>query len=278
MENHVEGKSIIITGAGSGFGALISQKAAQMGAKITCADINAESAEAVAKGICDDGGVAQAVTADVTDPEAMRAVAKAAIDAFGSIDVMINNAGVMPLAFISDHKEALPKWHQCIDINFKGVVNGTTAVYDQMMMQGRGQVINLSSIYGNHPVIGSAVYGATKAAVNFFSESLRVEAKGKIKVTTVKPTAVIATGLAAGVVNPMAAAGSVGHNIEEFGAVISAYIEGKSPAEVHDPNNMSYQIMDPEHIADSIIYTINQPWGVSIGDITIRASGDHYIL
>lgn len=278
LKNHVDGKSIIITGAGGGFGALVSQKAAEMGAKIICADINAESAEAVAKCICDNGGTALAVTADVTNPEQMRGVAKAAVNAFGGIDVMINNAGVMPLAFMSDHKEALPKWHQCIDINFKGVVNGTAAVYDQMMAQGRGHVINLSSIYGNHPVVGSAVYGATKAAVNFFSESLRVEARGNIKVTIVKPTAVMATGLAAGVVNPMAAAGSVGHNIEEFGAVIGAYIEGKSPAEVHDPDNMAYQIMDAEHIADSIIYVINQPWGVSIGDITIRASGDHYIL
>ena len=278
MKNHMEDKTIIVTGAGGGFGSLVSQKAAQMGAKIVCMDINSDSSETVAKGIRESGGQAQAVTADVTDAAQMRDVVEAAMDAFGSIDVMINNAGVMPLAFMSDHHEALEKWHQCIDINFKGVVNGTTAVYDQMMAQGRGHIINLSSIYGNHPVIGSAVYGATKAAVNFFSESLRVEARGNIKVTIVKPTAVMATGLAAGVVNPMAAGGSVGHNIEEFGAVIGAYIEGNSPAEVHDPNSMAYQIMDPEHIADSIIYAINQPWGVSIGDITIRASGDHYIL
>ena len=278
LKNHIEGKSIIITGAGGGFGALVSQKAAAMGAKVSCADINAEAAEAIAASIYAAGGEAQAVAADVTDASQMRGVAKAAIDAFGSIDVMINNAGVMPLSYISDHEVALSKWHQCIDINFKGVVNGTAAVYDQMMTQGCGHVINLSSIYGNHPMVGSAVYGATKAAVNYFSESLRVEARGKIKVTIVKPTAVLATGLSAGVINPEAAGGSVGHNIEEFGTLIQSFIAGESPAQAHDPDDIGYQIMDPEHISDSIIYTINQPWGVSIGDITIRAAGDHYIL
>jgi NADP-dependent 3-hydroxy acid dehydrogenase YdfG len=278
LKNHVEGKSIIITGAGGGFGALVSQKAAAMGAKVSCVDINGEAAESIVASICAAGGEAQAVTADVIDALQMRGVAKAAVDAFGSIDVMINNAGVMPLSYISDHEVALPKWHQCIDINFKGVVNGTAAVYDQMMAQGCGHVINLSSIYGNHPMVGSAVYGATKAAVNYFSESLRVEARGKIKVTIVKPTAVLATGLSAGVLNPAAAGGSVGHNIEEFGALIQAFVAGDSPASAHDPGDIGYQIMDPEHIADSIIYTINQPWGVSIGDITIRAAGDHYIL
>jgi NADP-dependent 3-hydroxy acid dehydrogenase YdfG len=278
LNNHVAGKSIIITGAGGGFGTLVSQKAAAMGAKITCADINAEAAETVAASIRAAGGAAQAIAADVTDAEQMRGVAKAATDAFGSIDVMINNAGVMPLAYISDHEVALPKWHQCIDINFKGVVNGTAAVYDQMMAQGRGQVINISSIYGNHPMVGSAVYGATKAAVNYFSESLRVETRGKIKVTIVKPTAVLSTGLGAGVINPAAAGGSVGHNIEEFGTLIQSFIQGDSPPQAHDPENIDYQMMDPEHIAESIIYAINQPWGVSIGDITIRASGDHYIL
>ncbi|MEH6567453.1 MAG: SDR family oxidoreductase [Halioglobus sp.] len=278
MKNHVEGKSIIITGAGGGFGALVSQKAAALGAKITCADIDVGAAEAVAASIRAAGGEAQSVAADVVDAQQMSAVAKSATDAFGSIDVLINNAGVMPLSYVSDHEVALPKWHQCIDINFKGVVNGTAAVYDQMMAQGCGHVINISSIYGNHPMVGSAVYGATKAAVNYFSESLRVETRGKIKVTIVKPTAVLGTGLSAGVINPAAAGGSVGHNIAEFGTLIQAFMQGESPAEAHDPGSISYQIMDPEHIAESIIYTINQPWGVSIGDITIRAAGDHYIL
>jgi NADP-dependent 3-hydroxy acid dehydrogenase YdfG len=278
VKNYVEGKSIIITGAGGGFGGLVSQKAAAMGAKIICADINLAAAEVVVAAIHDAGGTAQAVAADVTDAAQMRELASVALAAFGSIDVMINNAGIMPLAFMSDHPVALDKWHQCIDINFKGVINGTVAVYDQMMVQGRGQIINISSIYGNHAVLGSAVYGATKAAVNYFSDSLRVDARGKIKVTVVKPTAVLNTGLGAGVINPAAAGGSVGHNMDEQGALLQSFIEGNSPDEAHDSGNIGYQIMDPEHIADSIIYAINQPWGVSIGDITIRASGDYYTV
>ncbi len=90
---------------------------------------------------------------------------------------MINNAGIMPLAFFSDHAEAHAAWLRCIDINIKGVLNGQVAAYDTMIEQGRGHIVNVSSIYGNFPVTGAAVYGATKAAVNFLSESLRVEAR-----------------------------------------------------------------------------------------------------
>ncbi|MFK7732848.1 MAG: SDR family oxidoreductase [Pseudomonadales bacterium] len=278
MNTHLQNKSIIITGAGGGFGGLVSQKAAALGANVTCADISLDAAEAVAAGIRDQGGQAQAVMADVTNEEHMHSLASKAVDAYGSIDVMINNAGVMPLAFISDHKDALQPWHHCIDVNFKGVVNGTVAVHDQMMRQGRGHVVNLSSIYGNHPVVGSAVYGATKAAVNYFSESLRVEARGKIKVTIVKPTAVLATGLAAGVVNPEACLGAVGQNIGEFGGLIQQYIEGNAAGAAVDHNDIEYAIMNAEPIADAIIHAIDQPWGVSIGDITVRASGDHYVI
>ncbi len=79
---------------------------------------------------------------------------------------MVNNAGAMPLAFFSDHGLAADAWERCIDINFEGLLNGITAVYDQMITQGRGQIVNISSIYGNFPNAGGAVYGATKAAVN----------------------------------------------------------------------------------------------------------------
>lgn len=278
MNSHLQNKSVIITGAGGGFGSLVSQKAAALGASVTCADISLEAAEVVAAGIREQGGQAQAVMADVTNEEHMHALAGYAVDAYGSIDVMINNAGVMPLAFISDHKDALQPWHQCIDVNFKGVVNGTVAVHDQMMQQGRGHVVNLSSIYGNHPVVGSAVYGATKAAVNYFSESLRAEARGKIKVTVVKPTAVLTTGLSAGVVNPEACFGAVGQNMGEFGGLIQQFIEGQIPAEAVDINGIECAIMNAEPIADAIIYAIDQPWGVSIGDVTVRASGDHYVI
>ncbi|MEO1043381.1 MAG: SDR family oxidoreductase [Pseudomonadota bacterium] len=277
-KNNVLGKSVIVTGAAAGFGRLIAEKASDMGAKLTCIDINQAVLEATVAEINRTGGQAQAVIADVTNLSEMKAAAGRAIEAFGRIDVMVNNAGVMPLGLYADHEMGAEKWSRCIDINIKGVLHGTIAVYDQMMAQGEGHVINLSSIYGNFPVFGSAVYGATKTAVNYLSESLRVETRGKIKVTIVKPTGVPGTELSGGVVNPAGAVGIVGQNAAAFLETLDAYREGQmAPAQL-DPENMDYCVLDPEHVADQIIYAINQPKGVSIGDITVRASGDHYIL
>ncbi len=278
MTSHLQGKSVVITGAGGGFGRLVSRKAAALGAKLTCCDIDLPAAEAVASAIRADGGTAQAVRADVTQIAELKALAQTATAAHGGIDVMINNAGIMPLAFFSDHDAALDAWNRCIDINIRGVMNGMVAVYDQMIAQGRGHIVNLSSIYGNFPVAGAAVYGASKAAVNFLSESLRVEARGKIKVTIVKPTGVPGTGLSAGIVNQAATVGILGQNAPEFGEMVSAMTDGIFPPERLDPANIDYASLAPEHIADAIIHAINQPWGVSIGDITIRAAGDHFIL
>lgn len=278
MGNHVKDKSIIVTGAAGGFGRLVSEKAAALGAKVTCADVDFAALEASVAAIRKAGGMAQAVRADVTKIAEMKAAAKAAVDAYGRIDVMLSNAGVMPLALYADHESALEKWHRCIDINIKGVLNGTVAVHDQMIAQGEGHVINVSSIYGNFPVYGAAVYGATKSAVNFLSESLRIEARGKIKVTIVKPTGVPGTGLGAGVVNPQGIVGIVGQNAGEYFEVLGQMREGRLDPARLDPNEIDYVALDPAFIADQIIHAINQPKGVSIGDITVRASGDHYIL
>ncbi len=278
MTNYVTGKSIIVTGAAGGFGKLVSEKAAALGGQILCADIDQAGAEAVAKAIREGGGVALGIQADVTKLADMRTLARTAIKAHGGIDVMVNNAGIMPLAFYADHEAAYAAWDRCIDINIKGVLNGTVAVYDQMIAQGRGHVVNLSSIYGNFPVTGAAVYGASKAAVNFLSESLRVEARGKIKVTIIKPTGVPSTGLSAGIINQEAAVGIVAQNLAAFGEMAASIADGSFPPERLDSANIDYASLAPEHIADAIIHAINQPWGVSIGDITIRAAGDHFIL
>jgi NADP-dependent 3-hydroxy acid dehydrogenase YdfG len=277
MTNHVSGKSIIITGAGGGFGKLTSQKAAALGARLTCADINGEAAEATAAGIRAAGGQAQGLAADVVKIEDMRAVAKAAVDAYGAIDVMVNNAGIMPLAFLADHARALEAWGRCIDINFKGVMNGTVAVYDQMAAQGRGHIINLSSIYGNQPSAGGAVYGATKAAVDFFSHALRQEARGQIKVTVIKPTGVGSTGLASTVVNGGGVVGLIGHNGEAFTDMISRMRAGTAPAEWADEDSIAYRSLSPGPIAEAILHVIDQPWGVAISDMTVRAAGDLYV-
>ena len=276
--DHVNGKVIIVTGGGGGFGRLISQQASERGARMVCADINGEAAEETAALVRSAGGEAIAVKADVTSADDMAALASKAVEAFGRIDVMINNAGIMPLAFFADHKEALGAWHRCIDINFRGVLNGMVAVHDQMLSQGRGHIINISSIYGNFPVVGAGVYGATKAAVNFLSESLRMESRGRIKVTIVKPTGVPGTGLGAGVVNPAAVVGIVGQNMPEFGAALEALREGRLDGASLDPENIDYLVLDPAFIAREVLHAIDQPWGVSVGEVTVRAAGDHYLL
>ncbi|MEW6574828.1 SDR family oxidoreductase [Sphingorhabdus sp.] len=278
MADHVAGKSIVITGAGGGFGRLVAKKAAARSAMLTLGDIDLAAAEAVAAEIRDQGGRAQAVQTDVTQLAQVKALAAVALERHGKIDVMINNAGIMPLAFFADHDAAYSAWERCIDINIKGVLNGMVAAYDPMIAAGRGQVINISSIYGNFPVAGAAVYGASKAAVNVLSESLRLESRGKIKVTTVKPTGVPATGLGGTVINPAAVVGILGANMPEFLDMSSKMQDGSFPAERLDPENIDYASLAPEHIADAVLHAIDQPWGVSVGDITIRAAGDHFIL
>lgn len=278
MENFITDKVIVITGAGGGFGRLIAQKAAALGGKIVCADIDETALIETVKSVSTQGGIASYVVANVADLKEMQALAAHAIKQHGVIDVMVNNAGIMPLAFFADHAAAGEAWSRCIDVNIKGVVNGISCVYDKMMQQGRGHVVNLSSIYGNFPVVGAGVYGATKAAVNFLSESLRVEAQGKIKVTIIKPTGVPGTGLGSGVINPHAIVGILGQNAASYGGVMASLAEGNNAPELCDPDSPQYAALEPTYIADAVITAINQPWGVSLGEITVRATGDGYIL
>jgi len=278
MTNHVSGKVIIVTGAASGFGRLVSSKAAALGAMVVCGDIDAAGLDETRAAIEAVGGAVATRVTDVTRYADLQALATTALARFGRIDVMVNNAGTMPLAFFADHEQALAAWERCIDINIKGVLYGMLAVHDAMISQGRGHIVNLSSIYGNFPVVGAGVYGASKAAVNVLSESMRMESQGRIKVTIVKPTGVPATKLGAGIINPAAIVGILGHNAASYGQKMQALAAGQLPAQDTDPDSISYVALDPDFLAEQIIHTINQPWGVSIGDITVRAAGDGYIL
>lgn len=276
-ENYITDKTIVVTGAAGGFGSILCRDAIARGAKVAALDINAEALEALAADL-DATDALITIPTDVTDLVAMTAAVTQAIEAFGSVDVMVNNAGTMPLAFLADHADAADAWSRCIDINIKGTLHGMIAVHDQMRNQGRGHIVNLSSIYGNAPVVGAAVYGATKAAVNVMSEAFRVETQGAIKVTIVKPTGVPGTGLGSGVINPAAVVGILGQNMAEYGTVFAALGEGRVDEVDLDPESVGYAVLDPQHIVDQIIHAINQPWGVSVGDITIRATGDRYVL
>jgi len=278
MTNHIQDKVIVITGAASGFGRLVAHKTAARGARVVAADIDAAGLRETTDAIREDGGDALAVAADVTDRGQMQALAAAAMERHGAVDVIVNNAGVMPLAFYADHAEAAAAWDRCIDINLKGVLNGIMAVHDIMLAQGRGHVVNLSSIYGNHPVAGAAVYGATKAAVNFLSEALRQESQGRIKVTTIKPTGVPGTALGEGVINPAALVGILGANHGAFMEKMGEVFGEDPPADLTTVDDIRYFSLDPELLADQIVYAIDQPWGVSIAELTVRASGDPYLI
>ena len=278
MPNYLKGKVIIVTGAAAGFGEILSRKISAMGAKIVAADIDQKGLGKVTKLVREQGGEIIGVATDVTDKDQMRHLVDKALGEFNAIDVLINNAGIMPLAFYSDHQKAEDSWERCIDINIKGVLNGIVAVHDQMIKQGGGHIVNLASIYGNYPTAGGGVYGATKAAVIFLSESLRIESQGKIKVTIVRPTGVPATKLGAGIINPAAGTGLLGQNTASYMSKFEAAEAGQLPPSMTDINHIEYFALDPESLVDQIIYAINQPEGVAISDITVRASGDGYVI
>lgn len=275
QKNYVEGKVIIITGASSGFGKLTAKRAAEMGGKIVLAARSEEKLKETVAEIKAAGGEASYIVTDVAKKDDVFAMAKFAVDTYGRIDVLVNNAGTMPLAFFSEHEQALDKWEQCIDISIKGTIFGISAVYDQMIKQGQGQVINVSSIYANFPVAGAGVYQAAKMGVQYLAESLRSECQGKIKVTTIKPTGFMKTNLSSSVVDQMAMMPAVAGPLE----ILSNWVE-EAPLrpDFHDINSMTYNDPDPQVLADNIIYAINQPWGVSIGDLTVRASGESFVI
>ncbi len=278
MTNHLRGRSVVITGAGSGFGRLVALRSLELGANVVAGDIDEDALKDLAPGVSDLTGNLVTTRADVTQLEEMHALARVCESSFGELDVWINNAGVMPLAFHADHAQAVSAWDRCIDINFRGVMYGIIAAHDPMIRQGRGHIVNLSSIYSNYPVAGAGVYGATKAAVNFLSESLRVEGQGQIKVTIVRPTGVPGTGLSGSIVNQGAVVGILGQNAATYGQRVAAFADGTQPPEEASVEHIEYAVLDPEHLAEQIVYTINQPWGVTIGDITVRASGEGYVL
>jgi len=242
------------------------------------ADIDGAAANAVADLLRATGAEVEPFAVDVCDADQMDALAARAVERFGAIDVMVNNAGVMPLAFFADHGRARAAWHRCIDVNLKGVLNGICAVHDQMLEQGRGHVVNISSIYANAGTAGSGVYSATKAAVAVLSDSLRVESQGRIKVTVVRPTGVMGTGLGDGVVNPAAIMGLAGANQQRYLDTLRALGEGTEMRPEVDVDDPRYLAITPDVIAAEILHAIDQPWGVTISDVTIRATGELFVI
>ena len=130
MTNHLKDKVVIVTGAAAGFGEILSRKISAMSAKIVAGDINTKGLTKLPEDVRNRGGEIIGVATDVTDKNQMRRLAEEAVKKFNAIDILINNAGIMPLAFYSDHQNAEDSWERCIDINIKGVLNGITSVHD----------------------------------------------------------------------------------------------------------------------------------------------------
>lgn len=177
-------KVTLITGASSGIGEGIARELGAAGAKLLLGARRLDRVEAIAAEIREAGGTAEARLLDVTDRWSMAAFAQAAVETWGRIDVLVNNAGVMPLSPLAAGK--LDEWERMVDVNIKGVLWGIGAVLPVMEAQRSGQIINIASVGALSVVPTAAVYCATKFAVRAISDGLRQESR-TIRVTCVNP-------------------------------------------------------------------------------------------
>ena len=182
----LENKVIVITGAGSGIGKETALLLAKEGAKVVVADVNEKGGEETTADIKKNGGEAFFAKLDVTSREQSKQMVKTTLEKYGRIDVLINNAGIVQDAFLSKMTEE--QWDKVINVNLKGVFNCTQAVVDVMMNQGKGVIINTSSIVGLNGNVGQVNYAATKAGLIGMTKTLAKElGKKGIRVNAVAP-------------------------------------------------------------------------------------------
>jgi NADP-dependent 3-hydroxy acid dehydrogenase YdfG len=187
MSSNIEGKVVVITGASSGLGEATARHLAREGAKLVLGARRLDRIQALAQEL--NLGTDAAVATDVTDREQVKRLVDAAVAAHGRIDVIVNNAGLMPHSPLERGK--VDDWDRMIDVNLKGVLYGIAAALPHMTRQKSGHIINVSSVAGHKVRPGSAVYAATKAAVRMLSEGLRQEVKPyNIRTTIISPGAV----------------------------------------------------------------------------------------
>jgi NADP-dependent 3-hydroxy acid dehydrogenase YdfG len=179
-------KVVTVTGASSGIGEAIARELTDAGCHVMLAARREEQLKSLVQEL-GDNNVAYHLT-DVTNAQEVQEMAQATIDRFGKIDVLVNNAGVMPVSPLIDLK--LDDWNKAIDVNIRGVLHGIAAVLPHMSNRGSGHIVNIGSIASIHAIPSFAVYCGTKFAVKAISESLRKETLGKIRVTTIYPGAV----------------------------------------------------------------------------------------
>lgn len=189
MTSTIGNKIIVITGASSGLGAEAARYLAELGATVVLGARRTERIKALAEGIEAKGGKALAVETDVTDRASVQNLVDTAVKIYGRIDVLLNNAGVMPLSPLE--KLRVDEWDLMIDVNIKGVLYGIAAALPHMKARKSGHIINVSSVAGHRVLENSAVYSATKFAVRALSEGLRAEVKPyNLRTTVISPGAV----------------------------------------------------------------------------------------
>lgn len=278
MKDYVAGKVIIITGAGSGIGAKVAEKLAARNAKLIISDINEARLNVVAQAITSAGGTVIPLLCDAASYEDNQLLVKTAVSNFGRLDVFIPNAGIMPLAPFSSHAKALDSWIKCIDINLKGAIYAIDTAYDQMVAQGGGQFIFSSSIYSNYPVLGGAVYQATKKGLEYIADGLRQESYGKLKTTVVQISGLADTNLGEGIVDSEGSWGLFGCEVDEWKRRSVLMQNGTVPPECMDPENIQNYFCTSDVTADTFVYCIDQPMGMQISYITPRGTNEPYLL
>lgn len=242
MTNNIRGKVVVITGASSGLGEAAARLLSTEGAIVVLGARRIDRIQALADALNGAGGKALARATDVTDPDQVQALVDAAIQAYGQVDVIINNAGLMPHSPLERRK--IDDWNQTIDVNIKGVLYGIGAVLPHMIARKSGHIINVASVAAYKVRPGSAVYAATKAAVRMISEGLRQEVKPhNIRTTVISPGAV-ATELPCSATEPDVAA-----SLQQF------YAEYAIPA---------------DSFARAVVFAMSQPDDVDVNEILFR--------
>jgi NADP-dependent 3-hydroxy acid dehydrogenase YdfG len=188
MNHNIEGKIVVITGASSGLGEATARLLSAQGASVVLGARRADRIQSLADELTGRGGKALAITTDVTHYDQVQKLVDAAVQTYGRIDVVINNAGLMPHSPLERLK--IDDWNRMIDVNIKGVLYGIAAALPYMKQQKAGHIINVSSVAGHKVRAGGAVYAATKHAVRALSEGLRQEVKPyNIRTTVISPGA-----------------------------------------------------------------------------------------
>lgn len=242
---NVENKVIVITGASSGIGEAAAKLLAQNGAKVILGARRTQKLEKIVEEIHQQGGTAEFKAVDVTDRGDVKAFIHFAKDKFGRIDVIFNNAGVMPLSPMNALK--IEEWDNMIDVNIHGVLNGIAAGLPIMEAQGGGQFINTASIAAHMVAPSAVVYCATKYAVWAISEGLRQESK-TIRATTISP-GVVETELGFDITDD-----SAKEMLREFRKTA----------------------LTSDAIARAVLYAVAQPADVDVNEVIVRPTASAF--